>query len=178
MENIWDNWEHLTDTLCSRHFFETRMAQEVSLEPLGDEWAGYKAIVTGGNDKQGFPMKQVSRCQSLEDIQHVADMVKGVLTPQRVRLLLGKGHSCFRERRAGSKRRKSVRGCIVSNGQYIAWYTTNCPLTLGSRDHRPCLEDQPARRGRYPRTHRHRPPSTTRTQEGYQNSTILQLVQG
>jgi hypothetical protein len=31
----------------SRHFYETRMAQEVSLEPLGDEWAGYKAIVTG-----------------------------------------------------------------------------------------------------------------------------------
>lgn len=47
--------------MCSRHFFETRMSQEVSLEPLGDEWAGYKAIVTGGNDKQGFPMKQVSR---------------------------------------------------------------------------------------------------------------------
>merc|ERR1712038_1574373 len=30
-----------------------------------------------------------------------------------LRLLLKKGHSCFRERRAGQKKRKSVRGCIV-----------------------------------------------------------------
>ncbi|MBA0698146.1 hypothetical protein Goari_021651 [Gossypium aridum] len=69
----------------------------------------------GGCDKQGFPMKQ------------------GVLTPGRVRLLLHRGktstvHSeisgnndgigtpCFRGygRRNGERRRKSVRGCIVS----------------------------------------------------------------
>lgn len=31
----------------------------------------------------------------------------------RVRLLFSKGHSCFRERRTGERRRKSVRGCIV-----------------------------------------------------------------
>lgn len=40
-------------------------------------------------------------------------MKQGVLTPQRVRLLLSKGHSCYRERRDGERRRKSVRGCIV-----------------------------------------------------------------
>merc|ERR1711931_588048 len=51
--------------------------------------------ITGGNDKQGFPMKQ------------------GVLTTGRVRLLLSKGHSCFRPRREGERKRKSVRGCIV-----------------------------------------------------------------
>lgn len=51
--------------------------------------------ITGGNDKQGFPMKQ------------------GVLTNGRVRLLLSKGHSCYRPRRAGERKRKSVRGCIV-----------------------------------------------------------------
>merc|ERR1719249_71870 len=51
--------------------------------------------ITGGNDKQGFPMKQ------------------GVLTNQRVRLLLSKGHSCYRPRRKGERKRKSVRGCIV-----------------------------------------------------------------
>merc|ERR1712232_1157391 len=45
--------------------------------------------------KQGFPMKQ------------------GVLCNHRVRLLFKKGMSCFRERRAGSRKRKSVRGCIV-----------------------------------------------------------------
>merc|ERR1719461_1538236 len=51
--------------------------------------------ITGGNDKQRFPMKQ------------------GILTNQRVRLLLSKGHSCYRPRRTGERKRKSVRGCIV-----------------------------------------------------------------
>merc|ERR1719419_313815 len=51
--------------------------------------------ITGGNDKQGFPMKQ------------------GVLTNGRVRLLLNKGHTCYRPRRTGERKRKSVRGCIV-----------------------------------------------------------------
>ena len=31
----------------------------------------------------------------------------------RVRLLLSKGHSCYRPRRKGERKRKSVRGCIV-----------------------------------------------------------------
>lgn len=31
----------------------------------------------------------------------------------RVRLLLSKGHSCYRPRRTGERKRKSVRGCIV-----------------------------------------------------------------
>jgi Ribosomal protein S6e len=31
----------------------------------------------------------------------------------RVRLLLTKGHSCYRPRRTGERKRKSVRGCIV-----------------------------------------------------------------
>merc|ERR1712154_347423 len=40
-------------------------------------------------------------------------MKQGVLTNGRVRLLLSKGHSCYRPRRAGERRRKSVHGCIV-----------------------------------------------------------------
>jgi len=40
-------------------------------------------------------------------------MKQGVLLPYRVRLLLSDGHSCYRTRRAGERRRKSVRGCIV-----------------------------------------------------------------
>merc|ERR1712146_506688 len=40
-------------------------------------------------------------------------MKQGVLTNGRVKLLFKKGMSCFRERRAGSRKRKSVRGCIV-----------------------------------------------------------------
>jgi len=78
-----------------RIFYEKRMSQEVAIESLGDEFKGYIVRITGGNDKQGFPMKQ------------------GVLQPHRVRLLLSDGHSCFRPRRTGERVRKSVRGCIV-----------------------------------------------------------------
>merc|ERR1719194_315089 len=76
-------------------FFDKRMAAEVGGEVLGDEFKGYVFRITGGNDKQGFPMKQ------------------GILTNNRVRLLFKKGMSTFRERRSGSRKRKSVRGCIV-----------------------------------------------------------------
>merc|ERR1711959_214716 len=41
-------------------------------------------------------------------------MLQGVLTPERVRLLLRKGSKCYRQRRTGEMKRKSVRGCIVS----------------------------------------------------------------
>lgn len=34
--------------------------------------------------------------------------------PTRVRLLLSAGHSCYRPRRTGERKRKSVRGCIVA----------------------------------------------------------------
>lgn len=86
-----------------RPFFDKRMGAEVTGDCLGDEWKGYVFKITGGNDKQGFPMKQ------------------GVLSNGRVRLLLKDGHSCFRERRTGERKRKSVRGCIVdSNLSVIA----------------------------------------------------------
>ncbi|KAH8420071.1 hypothetical protein KR009_005463 [Drosophila setifemur] len=78
-----------------RVFYEKRMGQVVEVDILGDEWKGYQLRIAGGNDKQGFPMKQ------------------GVLTHGRVRLLLKKGHSCYRPRRTGERKRKSVRGCIV-----------------------------------------------------------------
>merc|ERR1719263_2117426 len=78
-------------------FFDKRMSTEVSGDSLGDEYKGYVFRITGGNDKQGFPMKQ------------------GVLCNNRVRLLFKKGMSCFRERRAGCRKRKSVRGCIVGS---------------------------------------------------------------
>lgn len=42
-------------------------------------------------------------------------MKQGVLTNGRVKLLLSKGHSCFRPRRTGQRRRKSVHGCIVDS---------------------------------------------------------------
>ena len=51
--------------------------------------------ITGGNDKQGFPMAQ------------------GILTDGRVRLLMAKGAVHYRPRKEGERKRRSVRGCIV-----------------------------------------------------------------
>jgi small subunit ribosomal protein S6e len=78
-------------------FFEKRMAAEVPADSLGDEFKGYVFQISGGNDKQGFPMMQ------------------GVLTNQRVRLLFSKGMKTYRPRRKGERKRKSVRGCITSS---------------------------------------------------------------
>ncbi|KAG2105867.1 40S ribosomal protein S6 [Suillus discolor] len=78
-----------------RIFFDKKISQEVEADILGDEWKGYIFRITGGNDKQGFPMMQ------------------GVLLPSRIRLLLTDNHSCYRASRAGERKRKSVRGCIV-----------------------------------------------------------------
>lgn len=33
------------------------MGNIIDGECLGDEWKGYKLKITGGNDKDGFPMK-------------------------------------------------------------------------------------------------------------------------
>jgi hypothetical protein len=39
-------------------FYEKRIGAEVDADHLGDEWKGYVFRIAGGNDKQGFPMKQ------------------------------------------------------------------------------------------------------------------------
>jgi small subunit ribosomal protein S6e len=51
---------------------DKRISSEVVADSLGEEYKGYVFKITGGNDKQGFPMKQ------------------GVMQSKRVRLLLGK----------------------------------------------------------------------------------------
>jgi len=84
-----------------KHFYDKRMAQEITADHLGAEWAGYVFRITGGNDKQGFTMKQ------------------GVGTVGRVKLLLKKGQKCYRPRRTGERKRKSVRGCIVNHNLSI-----------------------------------------------------------
>ncbi|CCK67871.1 40S ribosomal protein eS6 KNAG_0A01820 [Huiozyma naganishii CBS 8797] len=78
-----------------RVFYDKRIGQEIEGEAIGDEFKGYVFKISGGNDKQGFPMKQ------------------GVLLPTRIKLLLAKGTSCYRPRRVGERKRKSVRGAIV-----------------------------------------------------------------
>ena len=47
-------------------------------------------------------------CSSVQFVNHFASFFA-----VRVRLLLSKGHSCYRPRRTGERKRKSVRGCIV-----------------------------------------------------------------
>lgn len=77
-------------------FFDKRISQEVDLSFLGEPFEGYIAKITGGHDKQGFPMRQ------------------GVLVPSRVRLLLPVGPG-NRRGVAGERKRRSVRGCIVAH---------------------------------------------------------------
>jgi len=76
-------------------FFGKRMGAEVPADDLGDEFKGYVFKITGGNDKDGFSMKQ------------------GILIQGRTRILMSAGHSGYRPRRTGERKRKSVRGCIV-----------------------------------------------------------------
>lgn len=88
-------WIEIDDEKKLQHFYDRRISQEIEGEAVGDEFAGYVFRISGGNDKQGFPMMQ------------------GVLTNYRVRIMLGKGQCYFRPRKQGERRRKSVRGCIV-----------------------------------------------------------------
>jgi len=79
-----------------RIFFDKRISEEVAADPLGEQFKGYVFKITGGFDKQGFPMKQ------------------GIMKAGRVRVLLdGKDGYFNHPKRHGSRRRKSVRGCIV-----------------------------------------------------------------
>jgi len=91
----------LEDDKKIRLFLDKRLAEEVDGGLLGEEYKGYIFKIKGGTDKEGFPMKQ------------------GVMTPDRVRLLLREGVSCFhrykKQKRYGTRKRKSVRGCIISS---------------------------------------------------------------
>jgi len=71
------------------------MGQEIDGEILGDQFKGYIFRITGGNDKQGFQMKQ------------------GILVNGRTRILFKKRGTGYKPMRVGERSRKSVRGCIV-----------------------------------------------------------------
>nr|UXY87660.1 40S ribosomal protein S6 [Cryptomonas curvata] len=81
-----------------RIFYDKYIKSEINVDSLGPEWIGYILKITGGQDKQGFPMKH------------------GILTNRRVKLLLHKGDIGCKGyfMKKGERRRKSVRGCIVS----------------------------------------------------------------
>ena len=86
-----------------RSLYDKRLAAEVEGEDIGDEFKGYIFKITGGQDKQGFSMKQ------------------GVLTSDRVKLMMAKGEQGCRGygMRKGERYRKSVRGCIVSHATSV-----------------------------------------------------------
>lgn len=86
----------IEDEAKLRPFFDKRISHEIEGDTLGDDFKGYVFKITGGNDKQGFAMLQ------------------GVLTAARVSLLFTNGMKCFRPRKRGERKRKSVRGCVVS----------------------------------------------------------------
>jgi len=76
-------------------FMGKRVGTEVAADILGDNWKNYVLKITGGHDKDGFTMKQ------------------GILIAGRTRILMKEGHSTYRTRRDGERKKKSVRGCIV-----------------------------------------------------------------
>jgi small subunit ribosomal protein S6e len=78
-----------------RPFFERRMGTDIDGDVMGDDYKGYIFRITGGNDRQGFTMKQ------------------GILIAGRSRILFKKRGTTFRPRRTGERKRKSVRGCIT-----------------------------------------------------------------
>uniref|UniRef100_G1Q5G9 40S ribosomal protein S6 n=1 Tax=Myotis lucifugus TaxID=59463 RepID=G1Q5G9_MYOLU len=104
-------------------FYEKCMATDFAADALGeDEKSSYVVQISGRNDKEGFPMKQ------------------GVLTHGRVRLLLSKGHACYRPRRSGERKRKSVQGCIADANLSVL------NLVIGEKDI-PGLTDAPVPHG-------------------------------
>ena len=44
--------------LQSRPFFDKRMGQEIDGKEMGPDYEGYILKITGGNDEDGFTMKQ------------------------------------------------------------------------------------------------------------------------
>jgi len=84
----------IDDDKINRHFNDRRMGSDVEGDIFGPEYKGYTFRITGGNDKQGFSMKQ------------------GVLVNGRVRILMKARTMSYRPKRAGERKRKSVRGCI------------------------------------------------------------------
>jgi len=84
----------IDDDKINRHFNDRRMGSDVNGDIFGPDYKGYIFRITGGNDKQGFTMKQ------------------GILVIGRIRILMKQRTTTYRPRRTGERKRKSVRGCI------------------------------------------------------------------
>ncbi|KAM0675286.1 40S ribosomal protein S6 [Gurleya vavrai] len=84
------------DKLSEMKFIDKKIGDVFAGSIISPQFDGFTFRITGGDDQQGFPMKE------------------RVNTTKRVRLLLKKGEKGYRCRRDGCKRRKSVRGNIIS----------------------------------------------------------------
>merc|ERR1711988_1854385 len=73
------------DDKINRHFYDRRMGSDVDGEVLHPDFKGYTLRITGGNDKQGFTMKQ------------------GILVNGRVRILMKGRTTLYRPRRSGEQ---------------------------------------------------------------------------
>ena len=65
--------DDIEDESVLRAFYDKRISQEVDGDVMGEKYAGYRFRITGGNDKQGFPM------------------IQGLLINKRAKLLLKTG---------------------------------------------------------------------------------------
>lgn len=110
-----------------RAFYDRKIGDVIEGHNLGEEYNGYLFKIKGGNDKQGFSMKS------------------GVFANHRVRVLLKPGNKCFRPRRDGERKRKSVRGCICGPDLAVIALTIT---KKGDKDI-PAItdEEKPRRRG-------------------------------
>ena len=78
----------------SKQFIGLKIGEEFDASNIGLN--GYTLKITGGSDKNGFPMK------------------KDVEGPRRIRSLLS-GGTGFKPKRDGQRRRKTVRGNTISD---------------------------------------------------------------
>ncbi|NYB52486.1 MAG: 30S ribosomal protein S6e [Methanobacteriaceae archaeon] len=78
----------------SKKLIGMKIGEEFDAAPMGLK--GYTLRITGGSDKNGFPMK------------------KDVEGPRRIKSLLSGGVG-FKPQRAGQRRRKTVRGNTISD---------------------------------------------------------------
>lgn len=78
----------------SKRLVGMKIGEEFDAAPIG--LAGYTLCITGGSDKNGFPMK------------------KDVEGSRRIKSLLSGGIG-FKPRRKGQRRRKTVRGNMISD---------------------------------------------------------------
>lgn len=87
------------DILRKANLSDYRMGQDIDGHYFGEALTGYRFRITGGQDKEGFAMKQ------------------GVMTATRVMLLMRPGCTGYAAWRArsGERKRRSVRGCILGN---------------------------------------------------------------